>query len=103
MTSDEHSALLHRPKFVPQAISRHLAFELREGEQDVLNEPTGRIHRPKFVPQAIGSVKILRDRYEMHSTAFEQVHQSNEVDDCSRNPVQFVNDYHINKPALDVP
>jgi hypothetical protein len=64
------AALSGGREFVANALSDHLAFELREGQQDVQGQP----------PHGSCGVEGLRDRYERHCMRIEHVDQLGKVE-----------------------
>ena len=73
---------------VADALGRHLALELGEGEQDVQCQP----------PHGCGGVERLRHRDEGHAIAVKHLDQLGEVGERAAEAVDLVDDDHVDQP-----
>ncbi|NKA76334.1 hypothetical protein GO285_05304 [Ralstonia solanacearum] len=87
-----HALALARRDLVADALARHLALELREGQQHVQHQP----------PHRRGRIELLGDRHEGHVLAFEHLDHLREVRQAAGQPVDLVDHNDVDQAALDV-
>ena len=79
-------------ELVADALADHLALELGEAEQDVQRQPA---HRG-------GGVELLRYAYERNVVLVEYFDNPCEVDERAGQPIDLVDDDHVDATALDI-
>ena len=87
-----HALLPAGGDLVADALGRHLALELGEGQQDVQRQP----------PHRRGRVERLRDRDEGHAVPVEHLDQLGEVGQRAAEAVDLVDHDHVDQPVLDI-
>ena len=87
-----HALLPGGGKLVADALADDLALELREGEQDVERQPA---HRGR-------GVERLRDADEGDVVAIEHLDQLGKIHQRAAEPIDLVDDHHVDAPGLDV-
>ena len=89
-----HEDALHAagPDLVADALRRHLALELGEGQQDVEGQ----------APHGGGGVEALGDADEGDVVAVEHLDQLREVHQRARQAVDLVDHHHVDQSVLDV-
>ena len=87
-----HALLLGSGDLVADTFAGDLPLELRKREQHVQGEP----------PHRGGGIELLGDRDEGDAVGVEGFHDLGEVEQRARQPVDFVDHYHIDLAGRDV-
>lgn len=92
LTTDPVSLLLGRGELVTDTLSRNLSLKLREAQQHVERQPAHRSRR----------VELLRHRHKRHLFLVKHLHHPREVTERTAQPIDFINNHHINASPVDV-
>lgn len=91
-TAHEDALAAAGGEFIADALADHLAFKLREAEQDVQRQP----------PHRACSIEILRDGNKRHVVLVEGLDDVGKVGQRARNPVDFVHHDDVDLSSADV-
>src|SRR5271170_6530375 len=87
-----HSLALGGGDLVPDPLTRYFPLELRERKQDVQRESA---HRS-------GRVELLRDCNKRNAARVEHLNHLGEVGKRAREPIDLVNDHHVDESPPDI-
>ena len=77
---------------VADSVSGHLSLKLSKGEQDIHYQTT----------QTVRCIEVLGNACESDAISLERVKQAHKVQQAPAEPIQLVDDNHVNAALFDV-